>query len=117
MRMYEVKITLLADVAEEDLDEAIRLTHHAEGIFEEYPFLRNMSVNVDVLRNPDNTICGDAYKVEQLEKMLEHESNSKEEHYGSRLSHWYGDSNVLTIDAGGLQALIQHYTANKTNLE
>ena len=68
MRMYEVKITLLADVAEEDLDEAKRLSHHAEGIFEEYPFLRNMSVNVDVLRNPDNTICGDAYKVEQLEK-------------------------------------------------
>ena len=35
MRMYEVKITLLAEVAEDDLDEAKRLTHHAEGIFEE----------------------------------------------------------------------------------
>ena len=116
MGMIEIKITLLADVEERDLDEAKRLTHHAEGIFEEYPFLENVTVNVEVLRNPDGTICGDAYKVEQLEKMLGHESNSNEEHYGARLSHSNGDSRILTIDAEGLKALIEHYTAHKTDL-
>lgn len=26
-------------------------------------------------------------------------------HYWARSSHWYGDMNALTIDAGGLKAL------------
>ena len=45
-----------------------------------------------------------------LKKMLEHETSKTEEHYGARLSHWYGDSKVLTIDAGGLRALIRYYS-------
>ena len=43
----------------------------------------------------------DEYKVNQLKKMLKHETSKNEEHYGARLSHWFGDSNVLIIDAGG----------------
>ncbi len=50
---------------------------------------------------------GDPYKVEWLKKMLEHETSKTEEHYGARLSHWYGDSKILTIDAGGLRALMK----------
>ena len=44
----------------------------------------------------------DEYKVKQLRKMLLHEPSENKEHYGARLSHWYGDTNTLTIDAGGL---------------
>lgn len=60
---------------------------------------------------------GDAYKVRQLKKMLAHEESKTEEHYGARLTHWYGDTNTLTIDAGGLRALIRHYQKHSTNLE
>lgn len=60
---------------------------------------------------------GDPYKVEWLKKMLEHETSKTEEHYGARLTHWYGDSKVLTIDAGGLRALIRHYSKHDTNLD
>lgn len=59
----------------------------------------------------------DSYKVEQLKKMLEHETSKKEEHYGAHLKHWYGDTNTLTIDAGGLRALIRHYSKHDTNLD
>lgn len=59
----------------------------------------------------------DEYKVKQLKKMLEHETSESEEHYGARLSHWYGDTNALTIDAGGLKALIRHYSKHDTDLE
>ena len=47
----------------------------------------------------------DDYKVNQLKQMLAHETSKGEEHYGARLSHWYGDTHTLTIDAGGLNAL------------
>ena len=47
----------------------------------------------------------DSYKVNELQKMLAHETSDSEEHYGARLSHWYGDTNHLTIDAGGIRAL------------
>lgn len=59
----------------------------------------------------------DAYKVEQLKKMLDHETSRHEVHYGARLNHWYGDTNTLTIDAGGLQALIRYYEKHDTDLE
>ena len=39
----------------------------------------------------------DSYKVQQLEKMLAHETSKTEEHYGARLTHWYGDTKALTI--------------------
>lgn len=58
----------------------------------------------------------DDYKVKQLRKMLAHETDDGE-HYGARLSHWYGDTNTLTIDAGGLEALIRYYEEHDTNLE
>lgn len=58
----------------------------------------------------------DEYKVKQLKKMLAHETGEGE-HYGARLTHWFGDTNVLTIDAGGLRALIEYYSHNNTNLE
>ena len=58
----------------------------------------------------------DPYKVEQLLKMLSHETGS-EDHYGARLHHGGGDTKVLTIDAGGLRALISHYATHRTDLE
>ena len=57
------------------------------------------------------------YKVKQLRQMLAHETSENEEHYGARLSHLYGDTNTLTIDAGGLKALIRYYETVKTVLE
>lgn len=60
-------------------------------------------------------MAGDLYKVEQLKIMLEHETSKAEEHYGAHLSHWYGDSKPLTIDAGGLRALIRYYLKHDTN--
>ncbi len=59
----------------------------------------------------------DAYKVKELRKMLEHETSKADEHYGAHLSHWYGDANALTIDAGGLRALIWYYSTHDTNLD
>lgn len=59
----------------------------------------------------------DPYKVEQLLKMLSHETSQTEEHYGARLRHGGGDTKVLTIDAGGLRALIAHYATHRTDLE
>lgn len=59
----------------------------------------------------------DPYKVGQLLKMLAHETSQTEEHYGARLHHDGGDTKVLTIDAGGLRALITHYATHRTDLE
>ncbi len=59
----------------------------------------------------------DEYKVKQLRQMLSHETSESEEHYGARLSHWWGDTNTLTIDAGGLKALIEYYSKHNTDLE
>lgn len=58
----------------------------------------------------------DGYKVGQLQRMLEHETSPTEEHYGAQLKHWYGDTKCLTIDAGGLRALIAHYETHDTEL-
>lgn len=58
----------------------------------------------------------DEYKVKQLRQMLAHETSESEKHYGASLSHWYGDAKVLTIDAGGLKALIRYYETHDTNL-
>ena len=65
--------------------------------------------------------CGgvphDPYKVDQLMKMLAHETSKTEEHYGARLRHHGGDTKILTIDAGGLRVLISHYATHRTDLE
>lgn len=58
----------------------------------------------------------DAYKVEMLKKMLEHEESINEEHYGASLSHWYGDTKHLTIDAGGLRCLVDYYSTHDTEI-
>ena len=42
-------------------------------------------------------MIGDIYKVEQLKKMLAHETQEGVKHYGAHLSHWYGDAKHLTI--------------------
>ena len=58
----------------------------------------------------------DYYKVQQLEKMLEHETSVHEVHYGAYLSHWYGDTKNITLDAGGLKTLLEHYRHHKTDM-
>ncbi len=59
----------------------------------------------------------DDYKVKQLKQMLKHETSKKEEHYGAHLSHWYGDSKPINIDAGGLRALIRYYSKRSKKLD
>lgn len=59
----------------------------------------------------------DSYKVAQLQRMLAHETSKTEEHYGANLSHWAGDSKPILIDAGGIKALIRHYTKHKSEWE
>ena len=66
-----------------------------------------------VVKEPEK---GDPYKVKQLQKMLAHETSETEEHYGAHLSHWWGDTKELTIDAGGLRVLIDYYSTHDTNL-
>ena len=61
-------------------------------------------------------VYGDEYKVKQLEIMLAHETSETDTHYGARLSHWWGDAKDLTIDAGGLRALIKYYSEHDTQL-
>ena len=48
--------------------------------------------------------------------MLAHETDSGE-HFGAWLSHWYGDTRTLTIDVGGLKALIAYSETHNTDLE
>lgn len=42
---------------------------------------------------------GDTYKVEMLRRMLTHETDAKEVHYGAKLSHSGRGIKPLTIDA------------------
>lgn len=76
---------------------------------------RDSLKGLNVAQNGDTP--HDPYKVEQLLKMLAHETSQTEEHYGARLRHDGGDTNVLTIDAGGLRALISYYSTHTTDLE
>lgn len=59
----------------------------------------------------------DPYKVGELFKMLKHEMESQQAHYGARLHHEASGAKVLTIDAGGLRALISYYATHRTDLE
>ena len=59
----------------------------------------------------------DPYKVRELLKMLKHETQEGTAHYGARLHHEQSGAKVLTIDAGGLRALISHYATHYTDLE
>lgn len=59
----------------------------------------------------------DPYKVDQLLKMLKAETDPEQAHYGARLHHEDSGAKVLTIDAGGLRALISHYATHRTDLE
>ena len=49
--------------------------------------------------------------------MLKHETREGEEHYGARLTHTESGAKCLTIDAGGLRALISYYATHRTDLE
>ena len=60
---------------------------------------------------------GDAYKVGMLRRILAHETNACEEHYGARLSHHDVSIKHLTIDAGGIAALIRYYENHDTDLD
>ena len=60
---------------------------------------------------------GDAYKVEMLRRMLAHETNACEEHYGAQLAHPDVSIKHLTIDAGGIDALIRYYENHDTDLD
>lgn len=59
----------------------------------------------------------DPYKVGELLKMLKQETREGDAHYGARLAHKESGANVLTIDAGGIRALISHYATHRTDLE
>lgn len=61
-------------------------------------------------------VKGDEYKVKQLQKMLEEEEKDPEKAFGARLSHPIAGSTHLTIDAGGLRALIAYYQTHTTDL-
>lgn len=60
---------------------------------------------------------GDTYKVEMLRRMLTHETDAKEVHYGAKLSHSGRGIKPLTIDAGGIAALIRYYENHDTDLD
>ena len=47
--MKEMKVTIYCDVEENDVEVIKLLEHHAEGIFEEYPEMKNGMVRVEVL--------------------------------------------------------------------
>lgn len=60
---------------------------------------------------------GDSYKVKVLTEMLAHEENPDEDHYGAHLSHWDDHIRPLTIDAGGLRALLEYYSTHPTSFD
>ena len=45
--MKEIKIVILANVDENNIEEIKKLEHHAEGIFEAYPELQDATVTVE----------------------------------------------------------------------
>jgi hypothetical protein len=56
------------------------------------------------------------YMVDQLLKMWKHETDQTKEHHGAKLHHDSSGTDVLTIDAGGLGALIEYYVTHKSNI-
>lgn len=68
------------------------------------------------LQHPPTGAPHDPYKTDQLLKMLDYETREGEVHYGARLHHDDSGAKVLTIDAGGLRALISHYATHYTDL-
>lgn len=68
------------------------------------------------LRKLPEGVPHDPYKTDQLMKMLAHETKEGQEHYGARLHHEASGANVLTIDAGGLRALVSYYATHRTDL-
>lgn len=58
----------------------------------------------------------DEYKVKNLQAMLMHETCESKTHYGAVLHHPELHTPHLTIDAGGLKALIAYYSEHNTDL-
>lgn len=81
-----------------------------------YQRLKSLEEN-NPLQKQIESASHDPYKVEQLSKMLAYETRENETHYGARLHHEGSGAKVLTIDAGGLRALIDHYSTHCTDLE
>ena len=68
------------------------------------------------LSRPPEGAPHDSYKTDQLMKMLAYETKDGQEHYGARLHHKESGARALTIDAGGLRALISYYATHRTEL-
>lgn len=68
------------------------------------------------LHRPPEGAPHDLYKTDQLMKMLAYETREGQEHYGARLCHEESGAKVLTIDAGGLRALVSYYATHRTDL-
>ena len=60
---------------------------------------------------------GDEYKVRMLKLMLACETTPGVRHYGANLQHASPDTKPLTIDAGGLRALIDYYGTHKAKFD
>ena len=60
---------------------------------------------------------GDTYKVQMLKLMLTCETTPGVRHYGANLQHASPDTKPLTIDAGGLRALIDYYGTHEAKFD
>ena len=69
------------------------------------------------LKTQPNGIGYDPYRVGELTRMLKHEMREGEVHCGARLVHRDSGAKDLTIDAGGLRALMSYYATHRTDPE
>ena len=83
----------------------------------EIPVILNIAVTTENDAQTNATSAGDEYKVKMLERMLAHETKPSIIHYGANLQHAAPDTKPLTIDAGGIRALIAYYKSHTTNLD
>ena len=58
----------------------------------------------------------DDYRAKQVGIMLSHETNPNETHYSANLSHWYGDSKTINIEADALALLRKAYNGEYVEL-
>ena len=68
------------------------------------------------IQHPPKGLPHDPYKTDQLAKMLRFETTDGQVHYGARLIHRESGAKDLTIDAGGIRALLKYYATHKTEL-
>lgn len=68
------------------------------------------------LKTQPKGVLHDPYKAGELAEMLKYETREGEVHYGARLTHKESGAKPLTIDAGGLRALMSYYATHRTDL-